>query len=435
MTSRRRFGFLAASAAAAAILPAADSPLDAIAQKYVRLVLALGVHDPDYVDAFYGPAAWRDEVQKAKPALEFIRTEALALAAELDASAPGSASEELLLLRHRYLSVQLQSLIKRVDMLQGSRLTFDEESKALYDAVAPTLPASAFEPTLAELATLIPAGSGSLADRYAAYQEQFFIPAAKLDTIFRAAVAEARRRTRRYIRLPDSEAFEIEYVKGQVWSAYNWYKGDAHSLIQVNTDLPVEIGTLIHLAAHEGYPGHHVYNALLEEKLVRVRRWIEYCVYPLYSPQSLIAEGTANYGIELAFPETGASSFLVQKLFPLAGLKPEKAVVYQRIKKLMQRLDHAANQGARSYLDGKITKADCQSWLTRYALMPTPRAEQRVRFIEKNRAYVINYNLGQDMIKNYMEKRGAPIARQPKAWREFEALLSSPRLPSGLQAG
>lgn len=69
MTSRRRFGFLAASAAAVAMLPAANSPLDAIAQKYVRLVLALGIHDPDYVDAFYGPAAWRDEVQKAKPAL------------------------------------------------------------------------------------------------------------------------------------------------------------------------------------------------------------------------------------------------------------------------------------------------------------------------------------------------------------------------------
>lgn len=39
------------------------------------------------------------------------------------------------------------------------------------------------------------------------------------------------------------------------------------------------------------------------------------------------------------------------------------------------------------------------------------------------------------MIKTYMEKRGAPIARQSTAWREFEVLLSSKRLPSGLQAG
>jgi hypothetical protein len=221
-------------------------------------------------------------------------------------------------------------------------------------------------------------------------------------------------------------------VKGQVWGAYNWYKGDARSLIQVNTDLPVEIGTIITLAAHEGYPGHHVYNALLEEHLVRKRQWIEFCVYPLFSPQSLIAEGSANYGVELAFPETGPRAFLAQKLFPMAGLDPAKAEGYRRVKSLMQRLDHAGNQAARSYLDGKISKDDCQRWLTEYGLMPAARAAQRVRFIEKNRSYVINYNLGQDMIKAFMEKRGAPIAQTAKAWREFEALLSSPRLPSGL---
>ena len=429
MVSRRHFGLFFTSAAATLAMPA--DPLDPIAQKYVRLVLAVGLHDPDYVDAFYGPAVWKDEVQRVKPSQAEIRKDALELLKQLDAAPPSSAAEELVRLRHRYLTIQLRSLVKRVEMLGGAKLSFDEESRALYDAVAPTLSASAFTSTLAELATLIP-GPGALADRYAAYQTQFFIPSPKLDAVFRAAVDESRRRTKRYIRLPDNESFEIEYVKGQVWSAYNWYKGDARSLIQVNTDLPVEIGTVITLAAHEGYPGHHVYNALLEEHLVRKRQWIEFCVYPLFSPQSLIAEGSANYGVELAFPETGPRAFLAQKLFPMAGLDPGKAEGYRRVKSLMQRLDHAGNQAARSYLDGAMTRADCQRWLTEYSLMPAARAAQRVRFIEKNRSYVINYNLGQDMIKAYMEKRGAPIARTAKAWREFEALLSSPRLPSGL---
>ena len=35
--------------------------MNALAERYVRLVLALGQHDPDYVDAYYGPAAWRTE--------------------------------------------------------------------------------------------------------------------------------------------------------------------------------------------------------------------------------------------------------------------------------------------------------------------------------------------------------------------------------------
>ncbi|HEY7162245.1 MAG TPA: hypothetical protein VH815_13345, partial [Acidobacteriota bacterium] len=41
------------------------------------------------------------------------------------------------------------------------------------------------------------------------------------------------------------------------------------SIIQVNTDLPVTIDRAIDLACHEGYPGHHVLNLLIEKNLVR----------------------------------------------------------------------------------------------------------------------------------------------------------------------
>ncbi len=37
---------------------AADA-MNAAAERYAHLVLALGQHDPDYVDAFYGPAEWK----------------------------------------------------------------------------------------------------------------------------------------------------------------------------------------------------------------------------------------------------------------------------------------------------------------------------------------------------------------------------------------
>lgn len=35
---------------------AANDGMNAVAVRYAHLVLALGQHDPDYVDAFYGPA-------------------------------------------------------------------------------------------------------------------------------------------------------------------------------------------------------------------------------------------------------------------------------------------------------------------------------------------------------------------------------------------
>ena len=91
------------------------------------------------------------------------------------------------------------------------------------------------------------------------------------------------------------ESFTVEYVTDKQSGGYNWYNGNFHSVIQVNTDLPIFIDRAVDLAAHEGYPGHHVYNSLLEKNLVRDRGWVEFSVYPLFSPQSLVAEGAAEF--------------------------------------------------------------------------------------------------------------------------------------------
>jgi hypothetical protein len=271
-----------------------------IATSYVKLVLAVGQHDPDYVDAFYGPPAWKQEAEAKKRPMNEIRGEAERLLAAL-AGQPAAAGKdaELLRLRHEYLTRQLQALAARVDLLSGKKMTFDEESKALYDAVAPTYGEAHFQGILDELGALLP-GDGPLVDRLERFRLGFEIPRDRLGPVFDAAIAECRRRTREHIDLPAEESFAVEYVTDKPWSAYNWYKGGSHSLIQVNTDLPIFIDRAIDLACHEGYPGHHVYNALLEQHLVNERGWPETSVYPLFSPQSLIAEGTANFGIEVA---------------------------------------------------------------------------------------------------------------------------------------
>ena len=40
----------------------------------MKLVLALGQHDADYVDAYYGPPEWRKEAEAAKRPLAEIDT-------------------------------------------------------------------------------------------------------------------------------------------------------------------------------------------------------------------------------------------------------------------------------------------------------------------------------------------------------------------------
>ena len=106
-----------------------------------------GQHDPDYVDAFYGPAEWKTQAEKEKKSLDAIGAEAAELSATL-AKTPDAATsgDELLKLRREYLQKQISALAARVRMLKGEKLKFDDESRALYDAVAPTFPDSHFRP-------------------------------------------------------------------------------------------------------------------------------------------------------------------------------------------------------------------------------------------------------------------------------------------------
>jgi hypothetical protein len=423
--------FSVAAAAPQRAAPAASAdPMVTISREYVRLVLALGKHDKDYVDAYYGPEDVKREAEAANLSLDAIGKGAGTLQGQLRGM-PASGTDELSRLRHQYLQKQLTALSARVRMLKGERLSFDEESKALYDAVAPHHDEAHFQAVLDKLEQRFP-GSGSLVDRFDAWRRAFVIPRDKLDTVFQAAIAACRERTLPHVKLPQ-EHFTVEYVTNKSWSGYNWYQGGFRSLIQVNTDLPIYIDRAVDLACHEGYPGHHVYNALLEQHLVKQRGWLEFTVYPLFSPQSLIAEGTANYGIEVAFPGRERIAFEQSKLFPLAGIDPARAAEYYEVQGLVEQLSYAGNEAARRYLDGKIDREAASAWLQRYALMPRDRAAQRVRFFDQYRSYVINYNYGKDLVRTYIESRGGTADNAAKRWQEFEKLLSSPRLPSGLR--
>ena len=411
-------------------IQAADR-MNAVAERYAHLVLALGQHDPDYVDAFYGPVEWKTQAEKEKKSLDAIGAEAVELSATL-AKTPDAATsgDEMLKLRREYLQKQISALAARVRMLKGEKLKFDDESRALYDAVAPTFPDSHFIQIISQLESKIP-GKNPLWERYENWRKPFVIPKEKLDGVFQLANKECRSRTLAHVALPPNESFTVEYVTNKPWGGYNWYRGNFHSVIQVNTDLPIYIDRAVDLAAHEGYPGHHVYNSLLEKNLVRDRGWVEFSVYALFSPQSLIAEGTANFGRDIAFPtKAERMKFEKEVLFPGAGIDPARADEYYAVQDLFKELDYAVNEAARRLINGEIDENSAVEWLQKYAVMEPARAEKRVKFIQRYRSYVINYNLGEDMVRRYIQKRSGPDPG--KRWTEFGKLLSSPRLPSGL---
>lgn len=401
--------------------------VDAVAERYVRLVLAVGGHDANYVDAYYGPAAWREEEAAAQRGLADIAADADAAIAQLQQlSIP---DEPIARLRLRFLQRQLAALTAHVRALGGERLKFDDEAQALYDILPPPLDRAALDAQLKKLDELLP-GDGALAERYNRYLQRFAIPPERLEAVMRVAIDEARRRTARQIRLPDGEQFELALVSGKSWSAYNWYQGRFHSRIEINTDLPVTASRVIELAVHEGYPGHHVYNSLLERALVRERGWIEYSVYPLYSPQSLIAEGSADFAIELAFPAEQRAAFYQEVLFPLAGLDPAEARRYAQVSDAGRITGLPTIAAARDWLDGRASDEQTIARLRNEALASPERARQRLAFFRDYRSYIVNYALGEQLVANYVDAlAGTDLALR---WLVFTDLLASPALPSDL---
>ncbi len=411
-----------------------ESKMNNVAERYVKLVLKVGELDGDYVDAYYGPEGWQPhdklETSGDTTALKnFCNAETDSLLNNLEELKNYKATD-LETLRYKFLYKQLLAVKAKLFMLSGGTFSFDEESKVLYDAVAPSYSKEHYQKIIVELAKILP-GRGDVLTRLEEFRKSFVIPKEKLDTVFNAAIAECKKRTLDFIQLPANENFKIEYVTNKPWSGYNWYKGNYFSQIQINTDLPIYIDRAIDLAAHEGYPGHHVYNSLLEENLVKKNGWTEFTVYPLFSPQSLIAEGTANFGIEMIFPGNSRIEFEKKVLFPLAGLNPNSAEKCYEVLNLTKQLNYSGNEAARNFLDGKWNNKETINWLMKYSLMSKERAEQRLKFIEKYRSYVINYNLGEDLIKNYILKYGGN--NNAKRWSLFKMLLSTPQTPSGLK--
>ncbi len=409
-------------------------PIDQLAEQYVKTILRIGQYDGDVVDAYYGPEEWKPTGEIAEtdtfPATTFLQELRLIQANLQNMPEANRSSEEQR--RINMFKKQLTAAITKVEMMQGNKLPFDQEAALLYDAVPPRFEFAYFDSLLISLESAIP-GKGTLAERWSAYKTRFEIPQEKLDTVFKAAITEARARTKKHYKLPANENFHVEFVTEKPWSGYNYYKGNGYSQIQINTDFPINIERAIDLACHEGYPGHHVFNVLLEDELVNKRGWKEYSLYPLFSPQSLIAEGSANYGIDVAFPAHERIQFEKEVLFPLAGLNAAEADQYYAILEKIGQLNFAGNEAARLYLDGNISREEAAALLVKYTFYDPGKALQRTRFIDKYRSYVINYNLGQELVKRHVETQGGTASNPARRWDVFQQLLSNPYTASMLE--
>lgn len=370
------------------LVPRAGDLLDDHAREYVRLVEALDVHEPGTIEWRIGGAP----DHAAPPAVSEIGTRAAALAAHLRSR----HGDELEPGRRRYLIRETEALAKRIaDRSAGTPSVGDELALVLHGAARP-LPDRSIETIRTELDTLLP-GRGSLAARLAAFEERFLIPPRRIPAVVAHAVARCRAETQQHIVLPAEESLTIDYVRRRPWLGYARYLGGFRTAMEVNLDFPLTVDRAITLACHEGYPGHHAYNVVREQRFARELGWQEFALMPARSPRSFNAEAFAAFAGSVALTEAARVALARDVLGPVAGLPLDEAVRHIHAARLVERLDVAIADVSGLYLAGDIDRREAAARLERDALMA--HSEATLAFIDRYGAYALAYTAGRALLE------------------------------------
>jgi hypothetical protein len=372
---------------------AADAALDRHAAEYLGLVADLAAISPESVD--FQIADPLGLTRSRATSLTAIEARSSALAGHLRAAYGASGDSRA---RAERLAAQVNAIAGRTAQLNGERLSFDDELARLFalsDERIERLREGDSSRVLTELGRHLP-GDGSLSQRLAVYQRRFVVTRGQLDSVVAASIEACRNQTRRFLALPDGEGLAVEYVAERPWSAYSVYRGGYQSIVQINRAVPLTVGQVLNLACHEGYPGHHVYNILRDQRFMRERGWLEAGALPVFSPEGFRAEAAASAAAEIAFSHDERVSVFQRVLFPLTALDPREAERYAQVCDLIDRLAGDTTAVVLEYLAGEMAAPDAVRALRRRSLMEHPEA--LLAYVDRYRGYSLAYTWGRDRL-------------------------------------
>jgi len=360
-----------------------------VVERYLVLGLRLGRHVEGLVDAYYGPPQLKARVD----------TEPLA-----ELSALAGDAEVLLAESEGWLHDQLRGLRTYAGVLAGEGLSYADEVEGCYGIRPRRVPEETFSAAHDRLDALIP-GDGALVDRYESWRAARTVAPDRVLDALAVVVAELRKRSRAFAGLPGGEEVELEAVRDQPWLAFNYYQGGFRSRVVVNLDRSIGAGELVHVAAHETYPGHHAEHAWKERRLVEERGMFEESILLVPTPQSLVSEGIAEVGAELILDADTQAA-----LAGILAYDPEEAAA---VRDALEPLTRVGTNAALMLHEDGASVGEAREYLERWALLTTARAEKAIAFLTDPtwRAYATTYTEGRRLCRAYVAGDAAAFSR------------------------
>jgi hypothetical protein len=357
------------------------------AEQYLQLGLRLGKHVDGLVDAYYGPPELKEQVdaEDAVPAAQ-LAADADALLAELPDG---------------WLADQVKGCATYAHMLAGEEISYADEVEGCYGVRPARTGEDVYRAVHEELDALLP-GDGPLFERRQEWRERHLVTGDVAVPVLLELLPVLRERTARLLELPAGEAVTIEPVDDEPWWAFNYYLGDLRSRVVLNVDVPTTALDLIHLTAHEVYPGHHTEHAAKEQLLIRGEGKIEEGIQLVPTPQAVLSEGIAETGVDLILDEAGKEE--ADAIFRRHGLEVADAALAERIARAGEGLRAVGLDAALMIHEDGASQEEAQAYIERWSLVPPEQAKQSVRFVVDPtwRAYVITYSAGRDLCRAYV---------------------------------
>ncbi len=386
---------------AIAVAPACDvlswRSLDWIAEQYVRAALQLGQHDRSLVEQWRGQDSWRPA---ARGPVEPLARDLAELEHQLNRHANDIGSSEEYARVH-YLRGQVRALRFVADRQLGRSTSVDDQLREEFAIEPPRLDQAAIGRAHEAISALLP-GSEPLADRVDAARRGSMVPRDRRAAVVDAAIDACRSSMPAFLPLPHEDRLRVVFRGGLAWDAFIRYEGNAASELEINDDGELDVARTLRLACHEGYPGHHI-QQLLIDRVYGDREWPELLLTPGFGPHLLYLEGAAEVGADLAFTAEQREAIYRDRLLPAAGLAPDRAATLARLEPLLHDLLPVVTDVSRHYLDHTISQERAIERLRSEALLANPRGT--LSFIEQRRARALVYGEGRRAVYAAMETR------------------------------
>jgi len=368
--------------------------MEAFVERYLLLCLRLGKLIPGLVDAYYGPEELSARVDAdEKPDPREQATEAHRLLDELDGSIDGDQ-------RRRWLRAQLVGLETVARRLAGDDIPYVDEVERCYGVRPKLVPEDEFARAHEALDAVLP-GDGPVKQRFQAWEEAQAVEREALLRLFDVLTEETRARTRELVELPAGESVALELVDNEPWLAFNYYLGGLRSRVVFNTDLPWRSNDLVHVVAHELYPGHHTEHALKEELLVRGRGQLEETALVIGTPAATINEGIAELAPGMIAGDE--EEFAAELLEPLGV--PYDVEVARVVRIEGETLRYVGDNAALLLHEHGVPLEEVREYWRRWTLRPDDRVEKGIQFITDDtwRAYAFTYTAGLRLARGFVD--------------------------------